>query len=292
MTTLIDLLKALGPFAWPLFAFVALFKFEGELKALLARLRKGKLLGQEIELEQSLNELDKSARAAESAAGALPAPPEPNEASRDESDIESQVLREAAQAPKIALMLLSSRLEREVRELLASMGVMPRGNVQSFRELVRSLHERGSLPHSLAGAVDHFSTVRNQIVHGHAGKDDDVIRAIDSGLTILRAIHAIPHETNIVHAPSVDIYSDAEGRDLRTNVKGLVLETTSPGGAQKNLRVFPTTRTHFEKGRRVAWEWNSDVVVEESWFRHPDTGNLEYAWGQSMEFVGRHLEDV
>ena len=49
MTTLIDLLKALAPFAWPLFAFVALLRFEGELKGLLARLRKGKLLGQEIE---------------------------------------------------------------------------------------------------------------------------------------------------------------------------------------------------------------------------------------------------
>ncbi len=44
-------------------------------------------------------------------------------------------------------------------------------------------------------------------VHGHTASDDDILRAIDSGVTILRALQAIPHEVNIVYHPGVAIYS-------------------------------------------------------------------------------------
>ena len=90
----------------------------------------------------------------------------------------------------------------------------------------------------------------------------------------------------------VEVYSDSEGENIRDGIKGVVLETTSTGATSKMLRVFPTTRTHFEKGKRVAWEWNAGMVVSESWYRHPDTGEVNYGWGSSMEFVGRHLGDV
>ena len=51
MKDIAELLKAIAALLWPVLSFVALIAFRGELKGLLARLRRGKVLGQEIELE-------------------------------------------------------------------------------------------------------------------------------------------------------------------------------------------------------------------------------------------------
>lgn len=60
----------------------------------------------------------------------------------------------------------------------------------------------------------------------------------------------------------------------------------------KSHRIFPTTRDHFKKGKRVAWEWSDHRSWGESWYRDPDSNEIKYAWTGSLEFVGRHLEDT
>src|SRR5687767_14135244 len=67
-----ELITAVAALLWPLFAFVALFAFRSELRSLLARIKKGKVLGQEIELQESLAILEVQAQKAVSAATAVP----------------------------------------------------------------------------------------------------------------------------------------------------------------------------------------------------------------------------
>jgi hypothetical protein len=291
-----ELIRSIAALLWPILAFVALCMFKQRIQEILGRLRRGKVLGQEIELEQSLRELHETAQAAESETAQVVEAPSTTAAAeeqkRDAWAVPERVLEEASRNPKVALILLASELEREVRQLLASMGFFGRARPGSLPESIRTLEERGALPRHLAESVRNFWAVRNRLVHGHEASEDDIVRAIDSGLTILRAIQAIPHEVNIVHHPGVEVYVDADGKHTRPDIKAVLLETTSPGGAAKSLRVFPTTRTHFQKGKRVSWEWNSDLVVGESWYRHPETGKVTYGWRSSMEFVGRHLEDL
>jgi hypothetical protein len=291
-----ELIRSVAFLLWPILAFVVLFLFTHQIRDILGRLRRGKVLGQEIELEQSLRELDASAQAAASETPQfvqLPATAEIADAqNRGTDDLAGRVIEEASRNPKVALILLASELEREVRQLLASMGLLGTAGPASLLQYMRTLEEREALPKHLAGSVRNFWQLRNKLVHGHQTSPDDIVRAIDSGLTILRTIQAIPHEMNVVYHPGVEVYADAEGREARPGIKAVVLRTTSPGGAKKTLRVFPTTRTHFQKGSRVAWEWNRDLVVGESWYRHPDTGEVTYGWTQSVEFVGRHLEEI
>jgi hypothetical protein len=71
-----------------------------------------------------------------------------------------------------------------------------------------------------------------------------------------------------------------------------MLETESPGGTKKTMRIYPSTQTHFQKGKRVAWEWSFQNKWAQAWYRQPDSGEIEKAWDSSAEFVGRHLEDV
>jgi hypothetical protein len=96
----------------------------------------------------------------------------------------------------------------------------------------------------------------------------------------------------VVYDPGVLLYSNADATVTIADARGVVLETTSAGGAMKSLRIFPSTRTHFERGREVAWEWNNESRWGPTWYRHPDSGEVEKAWDGSLEFIGRHLDEI
>lgn len=293
MNQFADLIRAIAALLWPLFAFYALYRFGPDIKNLAARLKKGKLLGQEIELGESLDRLDRTASAVASEVAAVPqlkfGPPADGP---DEGEVVQRVLAAATQSPKAALLLLASEIEKQLRQLLASLGLLKgRKNLPPQRAFAE-LDEWGGLPKHVAASVKLFWDVRNRLVHGHTASDDDILRAIDSGVTILRALQTIPHEVNIVYHPGVAIYTDAECRNLVEDARGVILETVSPGGVTKTRRIFPTTRTHFKKGVRVAWEWSDERRFGQAWYHDPDTGQIQDAWGGSMEFIGRPLEEV
>lgn len=290
MTEIAELLRAIASLLWPILAFIALLFFRSHIRVLFGRLKKGKLLGQEIELHDSLLMLEVKAKETASAAAALPAAgPRP----ADEPDLERRILDEAARSPKAALLLLASELERYVLQVLASMGHL-REEVHpiTLSQGLEALERHGGLPRHIGGAAKLFYGVRNKLIHGRDSGDDDVLSAIDSGLTIWRSIQAIPREANFVAHTDIPIYEDKDGTKTRSGITGVMLETCSPGGARTNFRIFPTTRRHFTVGKRVAWEWNMDYVTGESWYRDPDTQEIRHGWSQAAEFVGRHLEDV
>jgi hypothetical protein len=291
-----DLIRAIATLLWPLLVFAVVWMFKEQVREILGRLRRGKVLGQEIELEERLRKLDESAQTAASETPSPVSVPEThNEVIARESelaDVTRHILDEASRSPKVALMLLASELEREVYQILASKGLLHELRRTSLPQAIEVLERRGALPRHLAESVRNFYGVRSSLVHGQDATQDDIIRAIDSGLTILRTIQAIPRRVNIVYHPGVEVYSDPEGKNIREGVKAVVLESTSPGGALKTFLVYPTTRTHFQKGKRVAWEWNESLIFSESWYKHPDTDKITLGWNESMEFVGRHLEDI
>ena len=294
MKEITELIQAIVALLWPAFAFTVFFTYKKEVRILLQRIRRGKLLGQEIELEGSLQELERSASQAIIEVSAVDAPRSAREVDVEslEDDVNQKILQDAAASPKAALLILASELEREVRRLLASTGWDRGQRVVGIHPGIDILAESNLVPANLGGAVRLFSDMRNRLVHGHTASEDDILRAIDSGLTILKAIRAVPHETNVVAHVDVPLYSDENGRTLLTGVTGVILETTSPGGARKDHRIFPTTQRHFIPGMRVAWEWNQTTIYAPTWYRKPGTIELEKAFHSSMEFVGRNLDDV
>ena len=156
---------------------------------------------------------------------------------------------------------------------------------------IEQLKAQGSLPAHVSGSIKLFQEVRSRIIHGRDADEQDVLRAIDSGFTLLRALDSIPLEVNTVYRTGVPIYSDAECGQRIAGVSAIILQTISPGGAQKSFKVFPTTRAHFQIGKRVAWEWNQDKTWGPSWYKD-DEGQCAKAWLSSMEFVGRHLDEL
>ena len=287
-----ELLKGIAAVLWPLVVVVAIFVFRKELQALLARLRKAKFLGGELELDESLDQLERTAEALEAEASPTPQELEsPSAESPDAILIAPKILEEAGRSPKVALMLLSAELDRAVREILASLGGEPRSWRLSLRKGLEELAERTSLPQDTLRALNQFSEVRNLIVHGRGQVgDDEILRAIDSGLVILKAIRAVPHESHAVHWDNIAVYSDPECQQLREGCKGVILESLSAGGAITDYRIFPTTRDHYKKGMRVSWEWNGSLKWGDTWYRDPESHETKHAWSASIEFVGRDLD--
>ncbi|MGB8313578.1 MAG: hypothetical protein WCE69_03740 [Aestuariivirga sp.] len=293
MAAFADLLHAIAALLWPAFAFTALYIFRSQIANLVARLKRGKFLGQEFELQESLTRLDMSAAAVENEVAALPASQssEPTPTPEQQSVIQ-QIISEAAKSPKTALILLAVELEKITRQILASTGYLGDRKFIPLSKAIVELDKTFGLPRHVQGSLKNFWEARSRLIHGGEADTDDVLRAIDSGLTILKALQAMPHETNVVYSPSTALYADPECKTLVTDGKGIILETESPGGARKNLRIFPSTRTHFQKGRRVAWEWNFDKRWGPAWYRDPETNEIRSAWLSSTEFIGRHLDDI
>ena len=204
----------------------------------------------------------------------------------------SRVLDEVPKSPKGALLILGAELERELRQLLWSSGWIQGVGKATITRSVEHLVELGVLPKHLGGSVKAFLDVRNRMLHGYGVTEDEILRAVDLGLTILRAVLAIPNAQNRVYHPGVEVYEDPECRRARAGVRGIIIETTSPGSSFATYHVYPTRLATFKKGQRVSWEWNMSMVVGESWYRDVETDAVKLAWSQSAEFVGRNLDGV
>jgi uncharacterized protein YutE (UPF0331/DUF86 family) len=195
---LTELIKALAALAWPIIVLILVLMFKGRVRDLLSnrRLKRGKILGQEFELEEELNRLEQNTTPYATPYATIPASPssEPAQAEwqaevqRQVYDVTRQVLAEAGTSPKAALMSLGAQLESELRRLLQE-AEAPVGPRTTWRDSVAFLRERG-LPEELLESMMRFRNIRNKIVHGYDASDNDMLRAIDVGLRILNAMRA------------------------------------------------------------------------------------------------------
>jgi hypothetical protein len=210
-----DLISATASLLWPIIAITVVTWFRPELRALLARIRKGKFLGQEIELDELQAKTEEAEEAEETeaitvkisgaasatGAGSVSPKSERLEAAGKagfvalESEID-EVLREAGGSPRIGLMRLSAKMERAARELASDVGLGSTHTNLSLSKIIRQLVEAGQLTREDAAALGVFNRVRNQIVHGYDAEDAEIARAIDSGTRLLRILLARQRQPN------------------------------------------------------------------------------------------------
>jgi hypothetical protein len=190
---LADLISAFASLTWPLVALAIVSWFRPELRVILLKLRKGKLLGQEFEL----TELEARTEAAEKKVEERSAEELSDEAAPNiAQDAVEEVLQEASRSPRLGLMLLSAKIERAARELAVDTGVDVSHRPVSISPMIRSLVQAEQLPFEAAEALNLFNQVRNRIVHGRDADDDEVARAIDSGTRLLRLLLSRPRPSS------------------------------------------------------------------------------------------------
>lgn len=215
-------------------------------------------------------------------------------AQRLEADeVVADVLEEASRSPKLALMRLSAELDRAVHHLLMGSGWGIARRRWPLRDAVARLVELGVIPASAASAADLFTQVRNAVIHGaRAHADDDILRAIDSGIGIYNAVANVPRERNFVAATKVPLFHDEGLTDPITDATGIMLRTVAANSRRtESERIYPTTRDHFRIGDEVAWVWDTSHVWGPAWYRHPKTDEVHKGWDSAGEFIGTPIDD-
>lgn len=307
-----ELIIAISHLLWPIIVLVIVCIFRQPIKGLLERLIKGKLFGQELELAPSVREFRLSVEQAQIEVEQLPQKPK-KALTEGGQDIQSRQLPDAAQteseigkilddsinSPEVAILRLSALLEKEAREILASTNLMQPTKRTSLLETFKALDD--VLPKHALRSLKVFQDLQNLIVHGRTVPDKrEILQVLDLGISLFKSLRAIPHATHMVYHPGVDVYEDRECTRKREGVKGLIVESISPNVGVITTLIYPTTNwTYYRKGKRLSWEWEGEDDVparpftyHESWYIDPDTGEKKIAWGVSMEFKGRHIEDV
>ncbi|MBP2550157.1 hypothetical protein J2858_003093 [Neorhizobium galegae] len=287
MQSLSNLLTALASLAWPAVAFYAFYVLQDDIKKLIGRLRKGKLLGQEIELAEEIAQLESTV---ETVVETVPNAAQ-QETNSKSSSYRERIFAEAKHSPLGAFLRASSDLELMVNQVMARTGWHEGRRKFSVREGFSRMPQDWT-SRDLLKTVEQFSHLRNRIIHeSRLVSEEDVRRAIDIALSLIEALSSYPIEENRVN-DLVEVYADAEGKvPLQDGIRGVRLETRSEGRPLEH-RIFPTTLNWYERGQLVSWEWNMGLMVPKAFYRDPSDGKLKQAWVSSCEFVGRPLQDL
>jgi hypothetical protein len=321
-----ELITAIAQLLWPVAGVTVVLLFRRELSGVLRRFKKGKILGNELELSDELSALERQVvEVVAETPRLLPSPQTihvrsilSEEAFGQPSVAMARTLGEGKPSGPLAegkpsgpidydkpsggplfeesrrgpegLIVLAARLERAMRRHLAATGGRSHSSMTPLpAAFTRSVSAQ--LPSSVLASVASFWKVRNRIVHGHDVAESDFGRAVAAGETLLKAIEGLPRERNFVHDPGAEVFEDAAGEFPRPGVLAVVLRTVAVDGTYKH-RVFPTTRTDYRVGQELSWDWNPGRTFPESWYRNPDTGQVEYAWTGALEFVGDDLDTI
>ncbi|MDE0072493.1 MAG: hypothetical protein OXR82_08495 [Gammaproteobacteria bacterium] len=300
MSELAALLESIAPLLWPLLALFVVLRFAKDISGLLSRIKKASILGGAFELHPDSRELQEVADLAVDEAVALPPTtttshtreyPRTVTTPRPTPDAVESVLETAAVSPTAGLLLLAREIEKEGRDLLASVGDWKQRVPPSFLRVIARLDQHYGLPKHITSGLSLFHRTRNRLIHGGRADDREILSVLDSGVSLYRALRSLPRERHWVQEVEVPIYSDEQCLHEIPGAKGVIIKTESPGDQTAERRIFPSTRTNFKKGARVSWEWNLDKAWPDAWYRHPDSDEVKRAWESSGEFVGRHFED-
>jgi hypothetical protein len=175
-----ELITAIAHLLWPIVTLIIVVIFRGDIAALLRRVRKGKLFGQEMELDPAVTELRKAVEEAQEEIPASSVGKEQYEKETEQLDRDEREVLDAAKVnPELGVIKLSSILEREIRVLAGSLGQFGQRTRGPAIHLFRALVDKGYLPVHTTKSIQMFWELRSQIVHGHASRDErNVLKVI------------------------------------------------------------------------------------------------------------------
>lgn len=118
-----ELIIAIAQPLWPIVTLIIVLVFRRDIAALLRRMRRGKLFGQEMELDPAVTEFRKAVEEAQEEIPESSVAEEQYEKEVQQLDRDEREVLEAAKVnPELGIIKLSSILEREIRVLAGSLG--------------------------------------------------------------------------------------------------------------------------------------------------------------------------
>ncbi|PSB23635.1 hypothetical protein [Stenomitos frigidus] len=299
-----ELIGALANLLWPIVVLIIALKFRPEIRILLTRLKKGKLLGQEVELESNVEQLRETVEKAEreslqSSSATYLSESDPNKNRLESIDVVAsnpldgtqdaaidKIVDLSATEPLAALLKLSQTLEKELKVLAVSTAVLRSNQRSSPRQLIRLMASKNILPPHTVESLDQFRDVRNKIIHESVEiSHSTIFKVLDIGLQLLKTLRQVPVEVITVNHPGIPIYKDEDCVEEYEEVKGIILYYTSPG--TEMTKIWPVRKNvDFQKGDYVTKDWDCNYQWGQAWYIDPVTDKKKIAWTGVCEFVG------
>jgi hypothetical protein len=285
---------------WPtivLIGLALLLVLAPELESVAPFIKKLKIAGTEIELQQRTSELALSVERSENTESSMvpgknaAVPRELEDQFRHQlldTTVESKILDLAARDKQSALMRLAIEIERELILLHGTLGLRNKFRSSGVREVIDQLYQQETISSEMRDGLNEFWQVRNRIAHAQFsfGETNPVLNsALDSGLRLLRLLKGIPRSVYKVLVTSVPLYRDITCRQRITEVDGVIIESISPEGARRNS-IYPAGRP-FEVGEIVGWDWDSSQGVDDAYYVNPESGKAQLAWSGAAYFAGK-----
>jgi hypothetical protein len=161
-----------------------------DLKALAPFIKRIKIGEAEVELKDQIQKLSSEVAKAEEASQKLETKqPRPDTTKKVSIEIDS-VLESLQQDPRATLLLLSSRIERHLRDRLEEAGVSAVDRTYALGRLAELGVRSGVFPEEFYPAFRDFVAVRNRVAHGEAFDVDDnlIYSLISLGSQLLRIV--------------------------------------------------------------------------------------------------------
>ncbi len=81
-------------------------------------------------------------------------------------------------------------------------------------------------------------------------------------------------------------FSDAKCEKTIEGATLVILRCEDPRQKHMPIEYMPTTK-NYKAGELVNWNLNNKKLWESAFFRNPQTGKIEKAWSQAVEFIGK-----
>jgi hypothetical protein len=107
--------------------------------------------------------------------------------------------------------------------------------------------------------------------------------AFDSNPGFAEKMPARPYRVLLINLP---FYSDPECKSQVEGSRLILLKSEDPKQNHQVEEWMPT-RMQYQVGQIVQWGLNNKNIWQESWFKNPETGKIEKAWNQAVEFNGK-----
>lgn len=169
-----------------------------ELRSLTPYIKKIKIGDTEIELKEKIENLEKEVEKAQASVEETPSNSDSLEIAEQVSVETMQILQEASRNPQAALLLLSARIEEQLRRRIKESGI-DTPKIYSIIRLVEVGVQNKVFPYEFLLAFKDFSAVRNRVAHGQAFDVDDstVLSVISLGTDLLKIASTVTPRTSL-----------------------------------------------------------------------------------------------
>ena len=274
-----DLIISISHLLWPIVVLVCIIIFKKEISSLLTRIKKGKFFGQELELN---NEIEKFETITEQALKTV------TKNSNKQINIQDTFTHSRDNNLVSNIIEISRKVEDELYNISGAYGILKDVHNKSISYISKKLAESNIINETVFDSVIKFWQLRNQIVHkNYEGEEYQLKKISEIGFSLLSTLNKIPRSKFIVFKKEIDLFSDINCKNIRPDVKGLILKNINKSGITLEYNIYPTTREIYEIGDSVAWEWNSNNMWDTSYYI--DNAEIKKAFDQAAEFVGRPL---